>query len=352
MSRAEDLFQKLVYFGEDAIDEFIVDRQTEELFLDFKRGNSLGKTGFTSLHKDDRKNLAKCISGFGNSEGGIVVWGVDCSRDVEIGDVAKAKVKIKNVRRFLSWLENAISGCVIPAHNKVRNHIIGEDKNGDGFIVTLIAKSEFAPHMTTMGSTYYIRSGSSNVPAPHSVIAGMFGKRPQPNLEMVIADKSVEIINNKGRKFENLPEKYVSIKFGMRGINESNAIARELFLTCNNKHKGGKGGNVRFYNFGVMEAVRGIIGHLSLISPVEFRLPPRAMINFANVEIILDKDVDDDFIIEAVVGAENSRPKDFQLKVEAKKLKKIVSMAFKKNNNKQLKTEIEEMFFENVRLVD
>ena len=36
MSRAEDIFQKLIYFGEDAIDEFILNQQTEELFLDFK----------------------------------------------------------------------------------------------------------------------------------------------------------------------------------------------------------------------------------------------------------------------------------------------------------------------------
>ena len=352
MSRAEDLFQKLIYFGEDAIDEFIIDRQTEELFLDFKRGNSNGKEKVNSLHKDDRKNLAKCISGFGNSEGGVIVWGVDCSRDIDIGDVAKAKIKIKNVRRFLSWIENAISGCTIPAHNKVRNHIISEDKKGDGFIATFIDKSDYAPHMTTMGSTYYLRSGSSNVPAPHSVIAGMFGKRPQPNLNIIIADKSVEIVNNKSKKFKNLPEKYVSIKFGLRGINESNTIARELFLTCNTPKKGGDGGNVRFYNFGAMEAVRGIIGHLSLISPQDFRLPPRAMINFANVEIILDKTINDALVLEAVIGSENSRPKDFILKVGEKRLKEIVNIAFKKNNNEQLREEIEAIFFENITLVD
>lgn len=44
MSRAEDIFQKLVYFGEDAIDEYIVNMQTEELFLDFKQAISIGKT--------------------------------------------------------------------------------------------------------------------------------------------------------------------------------------------------------------------------------------------------------------------------------------------------------------------
>ena len=139
MSRAEDIFQKLIYFGEDAIDEFILNRQTEELFLDFKQAVSDGKN-FTTLHRDDRKNLAKAISGFGNSEGGVVLWGVECSRDLEAGDVAKAKVKVRNVHRFLSWLENAISGCTIPSHNKVRNHIVSVDENGDGFVATYITK--------------------------------------------------------------------------------------------------------------------------------------------------------------------------------------------------------------------
>lgn len=71
---------------------------------------------------------------------------------------------------------NAISGCTIPSHNKVRNHIISCDDNGDGFVATYIPKSDIAPLMTTTGSQIYIRSGSNNVPAPYAVIAGMFGK--------------------------------------------------------------------------------------------------------------------------------------------------------------------------------
>ena len=88
MSRAEDIFEKLIYFGEDAIDEFILNRQTEELFMDFKQAASDGKS-MRSLHPNDRRNLAKAISAFGNSEGGVLVWGVECAKDVEVGDVAK-----------------------------------------------------------------------------------------------------------------------------------------------------------------------------------------------------------------------------------------------------------------------
>ena len=159
MSRAEDIFEKLVYFGEDALDEFIRDRQTEELFMDFKQANSTGKHGW-SLSPDDRRNLAKCISGFGNSEGGVIVWGVECSRDMDVGDVAKAKIKVQNVHRFMSWVESAISGCTIPSHNRVRNHIISVDENGDGYLATYIPRSEIAPLMTTIGNNIYIRSGS------------------------------------------------------------------------------------------------------------------------------------------------------------------------------------------------
>ncbi|MDD4557167.1 MAG: putative DNA binding domain-containing protein, partial [Alphaproteobacteria bacterium] len=151
MSRAEDIFQKLIYFGEDALDEFIINRQTEELFMDFKQ-TFPSNTKNNSLNNNDRKNLSKSISGFGNSEGGVLIWGVECYRDVEIGDVAKTKVKVQNVHRFLSWLESAISGCTIPSHNRVRNHIISEDENGDGFVATLIPKSELAPLMSTYGS--------------------------------------------------------------------------------------------------------------------------------------------------------------------------------------------------------
>ena len=196
MSRAEDIFQKLIYFGEDAIDEFIINRQSEELFLDFKQAVSVGKN-FTTLHRDDRKNLAKAISGFGNSEGGVILWGVECSRDLEVGDVAKAKVKVKNVHRFLSWVENAISGCTIPSHNKVRNHIVSVDKNGDGFLATYIPKSDISPLMTTGNNSIYIRSGSNNVPAPYAVMAGMFGRAPQPNVELLIGERKIEALENK-----------------------------------------------------------------------------------------------------------------------------------------------------------
>lgn len=347
MSRAEDIFQKLIYFGEDAIDDFIVNLQTEELFLDFKQAVSTGKNG-TSLHKDDRKNLAKGISGFGNSEGGVIVWGVECSRDCDIGDVAKAKVKVKNVHRFLSWLENAISGCTIPSHNRVRNHIISVDKNGDGFVATYIPKSELAPLMTTMGNNIYIRSGSNNVPAPYSVIAGMFGKRSQPNVELIIADKNLEVLDNAVEdmvyppSLDNPPEKYLRLSFSICGENDSNVIARELYLSCSSTGKGGEYNKVRFSNYNQMDSIPGIEGQLNLITRPDLRLPPRGVIRFANVTIILSPYSEEDFLMDGVIGADHAAPKDFRVYIPKNKLRSFVARAMREGEDIAL---LEQEFF-------
>jgi hypothetical protein len=107
MGRPEDLLKRLSALKEAAIDELIQNRQSEEHWLDFKRAATTGSA--SKLHGDDRKNLARAISGFGNSEGGIVVWGVDCTDDPLVGDVAKAKLAVEKAARFKSWLESAVS---------------------------------------------------------------------------------------------------------------------------------------------------------------------------------------------------------------------------------------------------
>ena len=337
MSRAEDIFQKLIYFGEDALDDYIINRQAEELFLDFKQATpGIGKN-VTSLPRDDRKNLAKCISGFGNSEGGVIIWGVECSRDIEIGDVAKAKIKVKNVHRFLSWLENAISGCTIPSHNKVRNHIISIDENGDGYIATYIPKAEVSPLMSTVGNSIYIRSGSNNVPAPYAVIAGMFGKRPQPNIELVISNKMIEVGKDgdddffapkkRGKRREN----YVKIRFSLLAQNSSNAVAKEVYLSCNTLMAGGDRTKVGFYYDSQLENLAAENNSINLITPMEMRVPPRALFSCAKAEIRFSDDINEDFLMDGVIGADGATPKSFRIFVSKNDLRSFVAQALKKN---------------------
>ncbi len=344
MSRAEDIFEKLIYFGEDAIDEFIINRQSEELFMDFKQAASDGKS-MRALHQNDRRNLGKAISAFGNSEGGVLVWGVECAKDLELGDVAKAKVKVQNVHRFLSWLENAISGCTIPSHNKVRNHIISCDSEGNGFLATYIPKSDIAPLMTTQGSQIYIRSGSNNVPAPYAVIAGMFGKRPQPNIELVINDKTV-VAGKTGEeddifaptKKSKKKEDFVKVRFSLLAQNNSNAVAKEVYLSCRTISAGGEKNKVSFYYDNQLENLTAESNSINLITPVEMRVPPRALFSCAKAEIRFSGEISDDFLLDGVVGADGATPKSFRIFISKNDLRSFVAQALKKNANMAILT--------------
>ena len=177
-SRAKDLLERILDGGVASIDEMIASRVSEELFLDFKRSSDDG--GGSHLSTTDRRSLARAISGFGNSEGGVVIWGVDCSEIETSGDVARGKHPISDPHRFKSWLEGAVSGTTVPPHEAVE-HFVLEGADGD-FVVTYVPRSRYRPLQELHGRRYYIRSGSSFSPAPHGVLLGMFGHGPRPEI--------------------------------------------------------------------------------------------------------------------------------------------------------------------------
>lgn len=182
-SRAADLFAEFVVRGEATIQKFIDEQVSEELFIDYKRATNGGAN--PKLEQADKENFARAVCGFANSEGGIIVWGVDCRNDPQRGDVPTAKHPIRMVKRFLSYLEGATSGCTLPPHVDVRHHAIEIPGTEDGFVVTFVPKSMFAPHQCIVGKyrdRYYVRVGSNFELAPHGLLSGMFGRQPFPNI--------------------------------------------------------------------------------------------------------------------------------------------------------------------------
>jgi hypothetical protein len=218
MDRCQEIFERIKSQQLAAIENFVADRQAEELFLDFKRSSSDGAE--KKLSGSDRKNLSKAISGFGNSEGGVIIWGVDCSTDFDGADVAKALVPIENPVRFASLLQGAISGCTIPPHTGVQNEVI-EIGDGKGFVVTLIPKSDATPHQSVQNKQYYIRAGSDFVPTPHDVLGGMFGRRPQPHVFHHFLLATPKLKDNE-----------LIVSFGFVVHNEGPGIASDVFAIC------------------------------------------------------------------------------------------------------------------------
>lgn len=295
MERSREIFDRIKSGGMQELERFVADRQAEELFLDFKRSANNGKDN--KLSSNDRKNLSKAISGFGNSEGGVVVWGVDCSPDTDGADVAKALVPIENPKRFVSLLQGAVSGCTIPPHSKVENHAI-EDSHGNGYVLTLIPKSDAVPHQSTTNQQYYIRAGSNFVPTPHDVLAGMFGRRPQPHVFPTFL-----------LSVPTLEADQLKIDYGLMIHNDGPGIASDIFYICRIDSPPGPKCQMsidvpdRTNWTGNTEFGR----QLSLISATGYRMPPGSNAQPMVLSLVLKPPFEAELRVFILVGAGESR---------------------------------------------
>jgi len=133
---------------------FVRVQQEEHVNLEFKTANTSDLS-----HFDDRKNLAKALSGFANSSGGLLVWGVVAAKNVEQIDCAIAVSEIPQVRLFVGRLNTLTGQAVSPIVDGVPHKAIVS--NGEaGFAVTMVPESESGPHMAKCREDrYYKRSG-------------------------------------------------------------------------------------------------------------------------------------------------------------------------------------------------
>ena len=261
VTRARDLFERLEKDGEAAVADLILARKSEELFLDFKRSADDGAG--RQLHNRDRTNLGKALSGFANSEGGVIVWGVDCRSGPDGADVAAQKFPLPDPAAFVSRLEGAVSGCTIPPCPGVQS-IAVRGEGPAGFAATLVPKSSRAPHQAVPGGRYYIRAGSSFLEAPHGVLAGLFGQRPEP---FIFHNLYIEPVKVGAGSVEAI------IAFNL--VNDGPGLARDLFLTMDVFHPEGKSAfRLESAREDVFDYYHHFGMHLSVVSKEGFRLPP------------------------------------------------------------------------------
>lgn len=160
----------------------------ETYFQDFKEIKPPYK-----LRTDENKRLlAKALSGFANSDGGCIIWGVECSdKNSTSPDVVQSFSPIKNLNAFIADLNVLEAGLVSPGVAGVEHWPIAE-KDGDGkeldegYAITYVPKVDGFPHMA-MGSKqnqFFYRSGSSFEPMLQWMVASRFAKQPQPKLSL------------------------------------------------------------------------------------------------------------------------------------------------------------------------
>ena len=225
MGRADELFSRLREQGAVEVYRMISEPVVEELFLDYKQSSTTLPS--RKLSDEDKKNLAKAIAGFANSEGGVIVWGVDC-RHTDDGDVPTRPVLIKQPVALKTLFDGAIGGLTLPAHSDVENLPLLDTTSGEGFVITYVPAGLHVPYQTLYPKQeYYIRAGSNFLPTPHAVLAGLFGRAPQPNPAPVVSFGAVGA-QTTGRRF-------MQLRLNVSVVNKGRGFAEDIFFVVDAK---------------------------------------------------------------------------------------------------------------------
>jgi hypothetical protein len=160
------------------IERFVAEGQEENVVLEFKTVNHPNEN-----KEFDRKNFSVALSGFGNSNGGIIIWGIE-TKKIKGQDVASSKKPITELTKFLNFLNRTEGQTVIPIINGVVHKKI-EDGADTGYIKTFLPPSDGAPHMALFGGKhYYKRSGDSFYQCEHYDIIDMLSRKRSPDLHL------------------------------------------------------------------------------------------------------------------------------------------------------------------------
>lgn len=179
ISTARQLFDDLVAGGVPAIEALVTYAAHETEWLDFKSGEHL---------QDAKETWSEAIAGFGNNQGGVLIWGVDARKDKATGiDAASAVKPVEKpvpLRSRLIELQRFAVEPPLPGVD-VRDFVRSD---GTGFILCFIPESETKPHRAEMleNKPYKIRIADAFVNPSPSLLRSLFFPQSSPRLEIDI----------------------------------------------------------------------------------------------------------------------------------------------------------------------
>lgn len=284
----------------DDIDRYIAESQEENLNLDFKVINRSDLT-----HADDKKNLSKALSGFANSSGGIVIWGLDGRKNASGIDCAYGKKEIKPLSLFVSRLNELTGEGVYPPVAGVRHRPVPLSDDA-GFAVTIVPESDSGPHMAKLGEDrYYKRSGDSFYRMEHYDVQDMFGRRRRPELKLNTKLTFAGGGSSGGKKYVN-----VQVTYALENVGRGAAKAPLLALKIKSKHWLSQSGIDGNGNFGLdrLPHARGSLDHLfggssvTVIHPGTFR-------EVCAISLRIDQDSPqaEDLVVDYLIASEDIR---------------------------------------------
>ena len=168
------------------IEKLVADRAQESLWLDFKEVGPAADPKEPYL----KEKLARALSGFANTEGGVLVYGI-YAKEAKKGepDAAEKITPVAEPARFRASLEKLVLTLTDPVVGGVVVQDIVNPAKDEGVVVVLVPESSGAPHRIVstspeMNDKYMMRTATSVVVMPHRHLADRFAARAAPALQL------------------------------------------------------------------------------------------------------------------------------------------------------------------------
>ena len=317
MSRAHELFERLRDGGCSALEQILADREPESFFLDFKRSPHDGAS--KTLAAEDNKNLSKAISGFANSSGGIVVWGVDCRRDPTTGNEVAEKHPLLDAGGFNTKLQAAISRTTIPAHPGVQVLFFDEPgQNPAGYVVVYVPQSSIGPIRALASNHYHVRTGSDFSFLPHDVLAGMFGRVPQPKADLNLISYPARLDSTPG---------HLTVALGFVALNLGAVVGECPYLSAFFGDFPSKLLHVQSSDREQFLVRRNSLPNFSVLSSEGFLLTPGATEHMCDIVISIPVTEPRSIKLECTLGVLGAPPRRFELSASLDEVKAGIDRA-------------------------
>jgi hypothetical protein len=192
VSRATELYRQIV--THPAPGEFLAGwiNQThpeETEYLDFKRG--------APQDKDRNERWSEALSGFANTEGGVLIWGVDARPErPNTIDMAQGLMLVPDPKGFKQKLNAVLLEAVVDPVPGVEIEAYDCPGNNGGFVVCLIPETSNKPHRAELaGKQYFQRVRDKFTTISHALLRSLFYPDNPVRLEFVL-DASCEWVGS------------------------------------------------------------------------------------------------------------------------------------------------------------
>ncbi len=182
MDNAKLIFQQFANDGIDYIYQNILSKSLEDTWVECK-----GKSdpSHPTLDEKDKSNFAKNLSGFANTSGGVLIFGLKATKNSEGFDVVTGVQPIKDIDSFEAALREQEPRIVERAISGIEYKRIYTDKNKkEGILLVYVPESTNPPHRSVKDKHFYLRAGGSCYPMDLPQIESLVLKNIKPELEI------------------------------------------------------------------------------------------------------------------------------------------------------------------------